>query len=445
MNVPKLRFPEFQDEGEWEEKRLDEMFDFQSTANNSRADLSNAGNTFYIHYGDIHTKFHQYIDFSKDTIPKIPSRLYRNATFLKNGDLVIADASEDTEGIAKAVEVRGLEHGVNAISGLHTILLRDSRQNYVNDFKGLLREIETVKKQIKRLAVGVKVYSVSKTVLKQVLLPLPSHPEQQKIADCLSSIDELITAQTQKLNTLKTHKKGLMQQLFPAEGETLPKLRFPEFQDAPEWEKNLLDSKVIKVGSGITPRGGDKNYKNNGRPFVRSQNVGWGVLLLDDVAYIDEQTHATFPSTEIENGDVLLNITGASIGRCAVADYRIKSGNVNQHVCIIRLKAEELTPEFLNQYLLSQYGQKQIDSFQAGGNRQGLNFAQVRSFVIPHPYRDEQIKVAQFLSSIDDLITAQTQKLATLKTHKKALMQQFFPADGNNHPAPSGHPSRGGE
>ncbi|NTV47463.1 MAG: restriction endonuclease subunit S, partial [Chlorobiales bacterium] len=180
---PRLRFPEFHNAEGWEEKRLEEMFDFQSTANNSRADLSHAGNTFYIHYGDIHTKLHQYIDFSKDTIPKIPSSLYRNATFLKNGDLVIADASEDTEGIAKAVEVRGLEHGVNAISGLHTILLRDSRQNYVNGFKGLLLEIETVKKQIKRLAVGVKVYSVSKTVLKQVLLPLPSLTEQQKIAD----------------------------------------------------------------------------------------------------------------------------------------------------------------------------------------------------------------------------------------------------------------------
>ncbi len=284
------------------------------------------------------------------------------------------------------------------------------------------------KSSLVSLGQGTSIKGFSKGDLEKLEVSFPDDLEQQKIADCLSSIDELITAQTQKLATLKTHKKGLMQQLFPAEGETLPKLRFPEFQDAPEWEENLLGSRVMKVGSGITPRGGDKNYKNNGRPFVRSQNVGWGELLLDDVAYIDEQTHATFPATEIENGDVLLNITGASIGRCAVADFRIKRGNVNQHVCIIRLKAEELTPEFLNQYLLSQYGQKQIDSFQAGGNRQGLNFAQVRSFVIPHPSQEEQIKVAQFLSSIDELITAQTQKLATLKTHKKALMQQLFPA-----------------
>ncbi len=252
MNVPKLRFPEFRDAEEWEVKPLDEIFEFHSTANNSRADLSNSGDTFYIHYGDIHTKFHQYIDFSKDAIPKIPSSLCRNATALKNGDIVIADASEDTEGIAKAVEVQGLEHGVKAISGLHTILLRDSRQNYINGFKGLLREIETVKKQIKRLAVGVKVYSVSKTVLKQVLLPLPSHPEQQKIAECLSSIDELITAQSQKLVSLKTHKKGLMQQLFPAEGETLPQRRFPEFRDAVEWVTKAL-SEICRVTQGGTP------------------------------------------------------------------------------------------------------------------------------------------------------------------------------------------------
>jgi type I restriction enzyme S subunit len=258
---------------------------------------------------------------------------------------------------------------------------------------------------------------------------LPSLAEQQKIADCLSSIDELITAQTQKLDTLKIHKKGLMQQLFPAEGETLPKLRFPEFQDAGEWVSCDLGSKTIKIGSGITPKGGDKNYTKKGRPFIRSQNVGWAELILDDVVFIDDETHLTFSSTEINNLDVLLNITGASIGRSAVADSRINGGNVNQHVCIIRLKTKELNPTLLNQYLLSQYGQSQVDSFQAGGNRQGLNFSQVRSFSIPVPPKmEEQIRVADCLASIDEMITAQTQKLDTLKTHKKGLMQQLFPA-----------------
>jgi len=232
----------------------------------------------------------------------------------------------------------------------------------------------------------------------------------------------------QKLDALKAHKKGLMQQLFPAEGETVPRLRLAEFWNAGEWAPHDLGAKTTKVGSGITPRGGDRTYKKSGRPFIRSQNIGWGELILDDVAFIDEQTHMSFVSTEIFDCDVFLNITGASIGRSAVADARIVGGNVNQHVCIIRVKEEELNPRFLNHYLVSQYGQSQIDSFQAGGNRQGLNFAQVRSFLVPiPPTMEEQIRVADCLSSVDELIIAQRRMIDSLKAHKKGLMQQLFP------------------
>jgi type I restriction enzyme S subunit len=152
-------------------------------------------------------------------------------------------------------------------------------------------------------------------------------------------------------------------------------------------------------------------------------------LLLDDIAFIDEETHRSFRSTEIEALDVLLNITGASIGRSAVADARIAGGNVNQHVCILRVKPKELNPIFLNQYLISQNGQKQIDSFQAGGNRQGLNFAQIRTFSIPlPPSLNEQQRIAACVLSLDGLVAAQSAKLEVLKTHKKGLMQQLFPS-----------------
>jgi len=186
--------------------------------------------------------------------------------------------------------------------------------------------------------------SLSKTIIEKIQTAVPDIVEQQKIADCLSSLDELIAAQVRKVEALKTHKKGLMQQLFPIEGETQPRLRFPEFRDGADWFECELGAKAIKVGSGITPTGGDKNYKLAGRPFVRSQNVGWGTLLLDDVVYIDAKTHSTFDSTEIKQHDVLLNITGASIGRSAVADARIIGGNVNQHVCIIRTRPSDLDP-----------------------------------------------------------------------------------------------------
>lgn len=193
-----------------------------------------------------------------------------------------------------------------------------------------------------------------------------------------------------------------------------------------DWEVTLLGEKTIKVGSGITPTGGEKVYKREGRPFLRSQNIGWGSLLLEDIAFIDDEIHNTFKSTEINKNDVFLNITGASIGRSAVADERVENGNVNQHVCIIRTIKKELSPNFLNYFLLSRNGQKQIDSFQAGGNRQGINFGQIKSFQIPLPPLPEQQAIAGALSDVDALLTSLEQLIAKKRNLKQGAMQQLL-------------------
>ena len=193
-----------------------------------------------------------------------------------------------------------------------------------------------------------------------------------------------------------------------------------------EWEVSFIGDKASKVGSGITPTGGEKIYKPEGRPFLRSQNVGWGQLFLGDIAFIDEATHDTFKSTEIEVRDVFLNITGASIGRSAVADDRVKSGNVNQHVCIIRTIKSQLDPYLLNYFLLSKGGQRQIDSFQAGGNRQGLNFGQIRSIQIPVPTISEQQTIVAALSDVDVLLAKLDQLIAKKRDLKLATMQQLL-------------------
>ena len=157
-----------------------------------------------------------------------------------------------------------------------------------------------------------------------------------------------------------------------------------------DWEVVNLEEVTSKIGSGKTPTGGKSRYKSSGLTFVRSQNIGWGKMILDDVVFIDEETHSEFLGSEIEEGDTFLNITGASIGRSAVAIEKVVGGNVNQHVCIIRPKKERLNFLLLSSFLNSKIGQQQIDSFQAGGNREGLNFKQVRSIQIslpPHPNR----------------------------------------------------------
>ncbi len=193
-----------------------------------------------------------------------------------------------------------------------------------------------------------------------------------------------------------------------------------------DWDLVNLGDKSSKVGSGITPTGGERVYKAEGRPFLRSQNIGWGCLLMDDIAFIDNETHESFNSTEIEQGDVFLNITGASIGRSAVADERVVGGNVNQHVCIIRPNHEKLNYRFLNYFLLSRNGQRQIDSFQAGGNRQGLNFGQIRSFLLPLPPVPEQRAIAAALGDVDALIAALDRLIAKKRDIKQAVMQELL-------------------
>ena len=210
----------------------------------------------------------------------------------------------------------------------------------------------------------------------------------------------------------------------------VPNLRFPEFTG--EWKKCTIAELATKVGSGVTPRGGEAVYKTEGHPFVRSQNVGLGHLLLDDIAYIDEDTHQRQKNTELQLDDVLLNITGASIGRSAIVTKEIVRGNVNQHVCIIRTK-DNLVSSFLCNFLLSNYGQKQIDSFQAGGNRQGLNFEQIKSIKIGLPSIEEQKKIAELLQLLEQRIVTQNKIIEDLKKLKSAISHILFSSKGAIH------------
>ncbi|MDE1234164.1 restriction endonuclease subunit S [Vibrio aestuarianus] len=188
------------------------------------------------------------------------------------------------------------------------------------------------------------------------------------------------------------------------------------------WDLKNLGRLATKIGSGVTPKGGSNAYKPSGIPLIRSQNVLWGNVDLSDVAYIDEDQHAKMKGSIVYKNDVLLNITGASIGRSAVS--HLNEANVNQHVCIIR--SDALEPEYLKNFLLSFYGQKQIEQFQAGGNRQGLNFEQIKSFKLPVPPLPEQRKIAQILSIWDRGIATTEKLIDASKQQKKALMQQLL-------------------
>lgn len=198
----------------WEQKTFGEIFDFHPTATNSRADLYSGGNVAYIHYGDIHTRFHSHLDFSKVNTPRIDREKCRNAATLKNGDWIMADASEDYDGLCKSVEVKGLSEGEVAVSGLHTFLLREKISTFAPGFKGHLGNSYTLRRQLLRVMTGMKVYGVSKAALGDLILDVPEIGEQEAIRDILDDLNDELDALTVRLGKTRQLKQAMTQDLL---------------------------------------------------------------------------------------------------------------------------------------------------------------------------------------------------------------------------------------
>lgn len=192
------------------------------------------------------------------------------------------------------------------------------------------------------------------------------------------------------------------------------------------WEVKRVKHVTTKIGSGKTPTGGAEVYVSEGVMLIRSQNVHFGGLVLDDVAYIDSETDAQMAGSRVQDGDVLLNITGASLGRCCVARLGDKRANVNQHVCVIRPKGAAYISEFLAAALASHSGQAQVFTTENGISRDALNFEQIGELVVPQPLLEEQRAIAVRLESqaarIDALLAKVRDAIDRLKELRTALI-----------------------
>jgi len=205
--------------------------------------------------------------------------------------------------------------------------------------------------------------------------------------------------------------------------KNIPVLRFKGF-DQP-WKLKKLDDVTEKVNSGKTPLGGQSVYVNSGVLFIRSQNVLDSQLSFDNSTYITEEVNSSMMNSVVKANDILLNITGASLGRSCVVPKDFKSGNVNQHVCIVRLNNEN-DPYFLQPIFASEKGQNLFTSLQTGSGREGLNFQSIKKISLSFPSLPEQQKIASFLSAIDEKIRQLTRRKELLEQYKKGVMQQLF-------------------
>ncbi|EJE8547434.1 restriction endonuclease subunit S [Vibrio vulnificus] len=361
-----------------------------------------------------------------DTTDKISEEGLKNsASNLIPADSIIIPTRMALGKVAVTTKAMAINQDLKALFPIKEVC-----KNYL--FQWLIFHAE----QISSLGSGSTVKGIRLEQLKKIPFRYPAlKQEQQKIAEVLSTVDKKIDLIDQKIAETEKLKTGLMQKLFSegvgvqdSDGNWQP---HSEFQDSPFgkipkcWSVETLGEHTVKVGSGVTPKGGSKAYVDSGIPLIRSQNVLFGKFKLDDVAFITEQQHDKMKGSKLQPRDVLLNITGASIGRCAVLPEDFDEGNVNQHVCIIRT-SESIDPDFCGWFLNSNLGQKQIWNLQAGGNREGLNFQQIRSFKIPVFSIEEQCSIVEILSTVSDKLNLlETQKAETQQL-KKGLMQKLL-------------------
>jgi type I restriction enzyme, S subunit len=248
----------------------------------------------------------------------------------------------------------------------------------------------------------------------------PTLAEQQRIADCLSSLDALIAAQARKVDALKTHKKGLMQQLFPRAGETQPRLRFPEFQGAAAWEETQL-GQLGELVSGLTYSPND--VRESGLLVLRSSNVQNGKITLDDNVFVTPTIKGANLS---QPKDILICVRNGSkalIGKSAMIPEGMPLCTHGAFMTVFRAKI----PNFVFQLFQSDTYQKQVAG-DLGATINSINGGQLLKYVFFVPSLAEQQRIADCLSSLDALIAAAAQQLETLKTHKRGLMQQLFPS-----------------
>lgn len=385
---PNLRFPEFLGKSEWSQSFGNEVFE---QINNKQRDSKLPVLAITQEHGAIPRDA---IDYQVS----VTEKSIESYKVVEVGDFIISLRS--FQGGIEYSNYKGICSPAYIILRKKTV----ASNNYFKHFFKTERFIQELNKNIEGLRDGKM---VSYKQFSELLLPIPSIDEQQKIADCLSSIDELIAAQSQKLDTLKAHKQGLLQQLFPAEGETVPKLRFPEFRDAPEWEMKPLGTIA-------------ENLDNKRIPVTESNRIK------GEIPYYGASGIIDYINDFIFDEDLLcISEDGANlVARTSPIAFSISGKSwVNNHAHVLRFE-DSSTQKIIENYLNS----IKLDDFLTGMAQPKLNRAKLDSIPVPHTALNEQRQVAACLSSIDDLITAQSQKLHMLKAHKKGLMQQLFPS-----------------
>ncbi|MDR3627345.1 MAG: restriction endonuclease subunit S [Ignavibacteriaceae bacterium] len=391
--VPKLRFPEFNNDGGWNADKVGNLI-----------------------------------------LTITPPKKLLSSNYLPNGDYPIIDQSKSFYcGWTNDKDAIITNDLPLIVFGDHTCILKLAYEPFAQGADGI--KILKSNELIDRIfiyhfiiynPVKQEEYKRHFSILKEkiVLFPNIKTGEQQKIASFLSSLDKLINGESQKLEELKAHKKGLMQNLFPQEDEKVPRIRFKEFKKSGEWGEKKLEEISENVMYGMNSAAVEFDGENK---YIR-------------ITDIDEDTRSftpnplTSPEGPLEErysvnvGDLLFARTGASVGKSYL--HRKENGKIYFAGFLIRFTIKDAIPYFVYAQTLTNHYQKWILATSVRSGQPGINAEEYKSYPIflpPDKERKEQQKISDCLLSLDDIIKAQSQKIETLKEHKKSLMQNLFP------------------
>lgn len=385
--VPLLRFPEFQFIDEWQQTSLGKLSNIVRGGSPRPIEdylTKDSKGLNWLKIGDV-DKESKYVSKTEEKVKVTALSKTREVSL---GDLIMSNSM--SFGRPYILQIKSCIHdGWIAVTEITKDIDRDYLYYWILSYPSQLYFLNS--------AAGGGVKNLNADIIKLLPVSYPKDKEQKKIADCLSSLDELITAENQKLDALKDHKKGLMQQLFPTEGQTTPKYRFPEFKNLKSWGKTTFND-LFDIGSG-------KDYKHLGKGDIPVYGSGGYMLSVNDYLYDGES---------------------ACIGRKGTIDNPIflKGKFWTVDTLFYTHSFKDCIPKFI--YLLFQ--NISWKTFNEAGGVPSLSKKIIESIEVFIPKVNEQKKIVECISSIDDLITAQTQKIESLKGHKKGLMQQLFPS-----------------
>ena len=386
LNVPHLRFPEFS--GEWEKCKVSDLLDFYSTNSLSWEQLEYDTNAMMnLHYGLIHVGLPTMVDLAKDKLPNIKeNNMPKNFELCKEGDVAFADASEDTNEVAKTVEFFNLA-GKNVVCGLHTIHGRDNKHKTVVGFKGYAFSSAAFHNQIRRIAQGTKIYSISTKNFFECYIGLPSKPEQSKIATLLRLIDERIATQNKIIEDLKKLKSAISERLFNAiKGDVVVLEDIGDVVKGKQINGEFLSEsgKYYVMNGGIEPSG-----------FYNDYNV--------------------------EANTISISEGGNSCGYVQFNACPFWSGG---HCYTIQNTTDNVKTEYLYQFLKSK--ESEIMKLRIGSGLPNIQKKDLAKFKITIPNISEQKVISAFLSSFERKADVEMNFVNLLLEEKQYLLRQMF-------------------